>query len=113
MTTAGTRLGTLLLTVAIGGVLITDAAVVGVRQRDRGSHSTVNVTAPKDGPKPTGLEAALPELVAFVEQSRGLKFKRPPKVELLTNEKFEARLRKGDEPGGDPASDPQADADVI
>ncbi len=102
MRTAGARLGTIMLTVAIGGVLITDAAVVGVRQRGGSNQKTVSVKAPaKAG---TALEEALPELVAFVEQSRGLKFTKPPKVELLTDDKFEARLREGEE------SDPAAEA---
>lgn len=109
MTTAGTRLGTILLTVAIGGVLITDAAVVGVRQRDRNGAGTVTVSAPAGGGEKvekaqTALEKALPELISFVEQSRGLKFVRPPKVELLPDDKFEARLHEGGE------SDPEEEA---
>lgn len=94
MRTAGTRLASLVLTVAIGAVLVTDAAVVGLRQGDRHEHETVSVDAP--GVKGRPLEKALPELVAFVEQSRGLKFLRPPKVELLADDKFEAKLNEGD-----------------
>ena len=106
MRAAATRLGTLLLTVAIGGVLITDAAVVGSRHRDQGGGGTVAVVRSK-GAKPSALQAALPELVAFVEQSRGLKFVRPPKVELLADDKFEARLMEGQE------SDPKGEAAFV
>lgn len=105
MTTAGPRLGRLLLTVAIGAVLIADAAVAGVRLSDGGRKESFSGKG-----KPAGksaLEQALPELVAFVEQTRGLKFVRAPKVELLADDQFEPRLKEGATPA------PQGDAAFV
>jgi hypothetical protein len=48
-------------------------------------------------PAVTDLDRLLPELMAFVEQARGLRFKQAPKVELLPDQAFEARLLEGDE----------------
>jgi hypothetical protein len=44
------------------------------------------------------LAAALPEMMRFIEQARGLTFKRPVKVTLLGDEAFRARLRDADRP---------------
>lgn len=41
------------------------------------------------------LQAVLPDLVAFVEQNRGLRFREPPDVRLLPDEEFEAMLLAG------------------
>ncbi|HEX3898692.1 MAG TPA: hypothetical protein VHW74_05925 [Mycobacteriales bacterium] len=47
------------------------------------------------GPIPT-IKQALPGIEAFVEQERGLKFKRPVKVKLLAAKAFVKQLDKGD-----------------
>jgi hypothetical protein len=49
------------------------------------------------GPIPT-VKEALPGIEAFVEQERGLKFKRPIKVKLLAGKAFVKQLDKGDTP---------------
>lgn len=43
-------------------------------------------------PSPGGIAAFLPEAIHFVEQHRGLRFKRPLKVEYLDDATFSARL---------------------
>ena len=92
MTTAASRLLKMVLALAIAGVLLGDAAVVVAR---RDSRSDDDKQAAREVPEDDRrqLEAALPELQSFVEQTRGLRFKTPPEVELLSSEDFDAMLR--------------------
>ena len=99
MTTAGTRLARIVVAALIGMVLIADAAVIGVRQGDDEPSTRPQAAAsdPELKPAASALEAVLPELEAFVEQSRGAKFLRKPKVQLLDDKAFEAKLTEGEE----------------
>ena len=47
---------------------------------------------------PGALEAALPQLISFVERTRGLRFVTRPKVELLSDDRFEQLLEEDDDP---------------
>ncbi|MCA1691143.1 MAG: hypothetical protein LC733_02680 [Actinobacteria bacterium] len=86
------RAGVIALAAAIALILAADVTVV-VRH-DSGSGGE---------PLPGPLEAVLPQLIAFVEQTRGLRFKEQPEVELLDEQEFNARLLEGEgeEPGDD------------
>jgi hypothetical protein len=90
-----------ILGVLIVAVLAGDAAVVLSRQDDDAGRPSTAVTGDGDEapatPEAKALEAALPELEAFVEQSRGLRFTSRPKVELLDDDEFEALLLETDE----------------
>lgn len=94
MTTAASRLTKLVLAVAILGLLAGNAAIV-VDRRDSGKEDAAGPERTEEVPsrERRELEAALPGLIAFVEQSRGLRFKQPPEVELLSSADFEAMLR--------------------
>jgi len=113
MTTAGSRLTKLLLAVAVAGLLLADAAVV-VARRDA---APATAPTPAAGTVPSAdrraLEAALPELIAFVEEVRGLRFKEHPKVELLSPADFEAKLRADVEAEGDEGFDGDAFVGVL
>ena len=96
MTTAASRLTKLVLAVAVAALLAADAVVVVDR---RGSDKT-EAASPDDrdseevpSRERRELEAALPDLIAFVEETRGLRFKEAPNVELLSSADFEALLR--------------------
>jgi hypothetical protein len=54
----------------------------------------------KSAAPPAALAPVLPTLEAFVERARGLKFKEPVPVDLLSKEAFTAKLREGDSSGG-------------
>ncbi|MGH9280317.1 MAG: hypothetical protein ACRD12_19735, partial [Acidimicrobiales bacterium] len=75
------------LAVTIGVLLLADLAVVAARVGPSGSEVD-------DDPRP--LEAVLPELITFVEQARGLRFRTPPDVRLLADDEFDAQLTEGD-----------------
>ena len=54
------------------------------------SPTSIVTSTPTTAPDP--LAQTVKQLEAFVEQHRGLKYKRPVKVELLTNSEFRTRL---------------------
>lgn len=95
MTTAGSRLTKLLLALAVLGLLVGDGAVVLARRGDTRPANSDPPTAAADVPSAErrALEAALPELIAFVEETRELRFKERPKVELLSSDDFDDLLR--------------------
>ena len=96
MTTAGSRLPKLVLALAIVGLLAGDAVVVVARRDDpkpAAGTSTDRPTETVPSAERRALEAALPELIAFVEQTRGLRFKQKPEVKLLSSADFDAELR--------------------
>ena len=101
-TTAGSRLTNWVLALAIVGLLAGDAAVV-VARRDDPKPAAGGSTGPPTETVPSAerraLEAALPELIGFVEETRGLRFKARPEVELLSSTDFDARLRGDFEAG--------------
>src|SRR5919107_4382645 len=102
MTAADRPLVKAILAAVIAIVLAGDVAAVAVRrQGDGGSSGRVDAPAARD------LEAVLPELIAFVERTRGLTFRRPPKVELLSDTEFEKLLTEDDptEPAEGPFDD--------
>ncbi len=79
------------LAVAIVAVLVGDGiALVAHDGRSPGGVSPVPAESP--------LARALPKLEAFVEQARGLRFKRRVPVELLSGDAFTERLRDLEEP---------------
>lgn len=80
------------LAVAIGAVLVGDGITLVAKER---SSSAGVAPIPPGSP----LARALPRLEAFVEQTRGLRFKRRVPVELLAGDAFTERLRTLDEPG--------------
>lgn len=57
---------------------------------------------------PAALAAVLPTLEAFVEQARGLKFKEPVAIDLLSSADFTAKLREGGGSGGSSGGDQAA-----
>ncbi|MGI9022841.1 MAG: hypothetical protein ACR2HV_06370, partial [Acidimicrobiales bacterium] len=59
---------------------------------------------------PDYLEPVLAEVTAFVEQARGLKFKRPPKFALVPDDQFESLLQTDadSEEGDDDSDDPES-----
>lgn len=100
MPTADRPLVKAVLAAAIAVVLAADVAAVNLRRYDDGgSPGGVDTPAARE------LQAVLPELIAFVERTRGLRFLRPPKVELLSDDDFEALLTEGE------PTDPADDAD--
>jgi len=92
----------ILVLIAIVGVLAGDLTLVLVR-RDRGVDAE---PLPVESP----LAQALPRLEAFVEQTRGLRFKRRVPVELLSGDVFTERLRDVDEPRDPQVADDDAEA---
>lgn len=88
------------LLVAIVAVLVGDAATVVARRGGGGPAATA--PGPSGAPRTatptekqsTALERALPELQAFVENARGLQFRQPPNVKLLSDAEFEAKLQE-------------------
>lgn len=68
--------------VAVAAVLVADGVVVAVRLG-------------RDGRRvPAPLEQVVVELEAFVEQERGQRFERPVDVRLVSDDRFEAALRR-------------------
>ncbi|MGH9178727.1 MAG: hypothetical protein ACRD0N_09265 [Acidimicrobiales bacterium] len=61
------------------------------------SGASSTTAAPSTTAPPTGVEAVVPSLQAFVEKERGLAFRQPVKVTLLADGPFEARVRESDE----------------
>ncbi len=57
---------------------------------------------------PAALAPVLPALEAFVEQSRGLKYKQPVPIDLLSTTAFTAKLRESDSSGGNSGGGDQA-----
>ncbi len=94
----------ILLLIAIVGVLAGDLTLVVLR---RGRGAVAAAPLPPDSP----LARALPRLEAFVEQTRGLRFKRRVPVELLAGEEFVERLREVEEPPDE--REARADADAF
>lgn len=94
MATAGSRLTKLVLALAIVGLLVGDGAMIVARRGDSAPDRT-DAAAAEEVPsaRRRALEAALPGLIAFVEQTRELRFKERPKVELLTSADFDGLLR--------------------
>ncbi len=88
------------LAVVITATLVADAGVVLARTGEPGTAATPSVSTLV----PDKLEPVLPGLEAFVEQARGLQYKRPPKVALVADDQFE-KLFQGD--GSDSEADPQ------
>lgn len=80
-----------------GAVPLGAVALVVVLLLTGGNRGGAGVPAPHDGPRtpkpaPTAIRQVLPELVRFVEETRGLTFKRPPQILLLDEEAFLRRL---------------------
>jgi len=87
------------LAAVITTTLVADAGVVLART-DRPDTTAKPVVTEQ---VPDKLQSVLPELEAFVEQTRGLQFKRPPKVALVPDDQFETLLQ-GDGSGSDSGS---------
>jgi len=87
------------LAVVITATLMADAGVVVARtgEPDTAASPSVSTLVPDK------LTPVLPGLEAFVEQARGLQFKRTPKVALVADDQFD-KLLEGD---GSDAADPQ------
>ncbi|HEX3393700.1 MAG TPA: hypothetical protein VHS52_04160 [Acidimicrobiales bacterium] len=84
------------LVAVIAATLVTDAGVVLARSGDDGPHTPpAHAAPPPPDVVPDKLQPVLPELEAFVEQARGLRFERPPKVSLVGDDEFE-KLLDGD-----------------
>lgn len=83
------------LALVIVATLVADAGVVVAR----GGEAATTASPPLSTLAPNKLQATLPELEAFVEQTRGLQFKRPPKVTLLADDQFEKLLQGGPDDG--------------
>jgi len=49
-------------------------------------------------PTSAPLTAVLPQLISFVERTRGLQFRARPKVELLSDDRFDRLLQENDDP---------------
>ncbi len=79
------------LAVVITSTLLADAGVVLARTKDQDTTATPSVSTLV----PDKLEPVLPELEAFVAQTRGLEFKHTPKVSLVADDQFE-KLLQGD-----------------
>jgi len=81
-----------LLAAVIAAVLVGDLVAVAVRATASGGDGggRPDAAAVRD------LQAVLPELIAFVERTRGLRFLRPPDVQLLSDAAFERLLREKD-----------------
>ena len=90
MSTANISPVKLVLAAVIAALLIADGAAVATRAGDGAAPSAADTAAARD------LEAVLPELISFVEQARGLPFRRPPKVKLLSDADFVKLLTEGD-----------------
>lgn len=90
----------------LGTILLVLAVDVGL---------VIGRTRPPPAPveDPPSLEAALGDLVAFVERERGLRFREPPDVRLLPDEEFEATLLEpsASETDSDIAAQREADRD--
>ncbi|HEX8770589.1 MAG TPA: hypothetical protein VF711_07470 [Acidimicrobiales bacterium] len=82
-----------LVAVAIAIVLIGDGLALA-------THSSTDSSSDAAA-TPAALAPVLPGLEAFVEQARGLKFKEPVPVDLLSREAFTAKLREGDSSASD------------
>ena len=89
------------LAVAIVAVLVGDGIAVVVHGGD-GEADAVPV------PAQSPLARALPRLEAFVEETRGLRFKRRVPVELLSADAFTERLRDVEEPEDQAEADAEA-----
>lgn len=84
------------LVAVIAATLVADAGVVLARSGNDDPHTPPAHAAPAPPDVvPDKLQPVLPELEAFVEQARGLRFKRPPKVSLVPDDEFE-KLLEGD-----------------
>ncbi len=97
------------LAFVIVATLLADAGVVVARSGEPGSTASPSVSTM---PVPDKLQATLPELEAFVEQTRGLQFKRPPKVALVADDQFEKLLQGGPDVGPS-AEDQQSSLGVL
>ena len=96
------------LAAAVVVVLIGDAIALAVHD---GTGRLDAAPVPVESP----LARALPRLLAFVEETRGLRFKRRVPVELLSGDAFTERLRdveESDDEAGDEA-DAEADAEAF
>jgi len=88
------------LAVGIAATLVADAGVVLARTGEPDTTASPSVSTLV----PDKLQPVLPELEAFVERTRGLQFKRTPKVALVADDEFE-KLLKGD--GSDTGAGPE------
>jgi hypothetical protein len=101
-----------LVAVGIAIVLLGDGLALA-------THTTSNSSSDASATLPAALAPVLPGLEAFVEQARGLMFKKPVPVDLLSREAFTAKLREGgsddsgDESGGDQSDDQAAFAGFL
>ena len=96
------RVVEVLVAVAIVGVLAGDAVLLVSRRGGGVDAAPLPVESP--------LARALPRLEAFVEQTRGLRFKRRVPVELLSGDAFTERLRDVDDPHDQQAADADAES---
>ncbi|MDQ6909520.1 MAG: hypothetical protein M3Z84_01850 [Actinomycetota bacterium] len=64
------------------------------------THDSRGSSSGSRAPAPGALAPILPTLEAFVEQSRGLRFKEPVAIDLLSRKEITAKLRRGDGSGG-------------
>lgn len=77
------RAAALVCAVGLVVVLVGDGITVALRMGRSGSR-----------PTPSALERVLPDLESFVERERGLRFRRPVRVELQSDARFAAALRR-------------------
>ncbi|MBA3266682.1 MAG: hypothetical protein H0T70_00275 [Acidimicrobiia bacterium] len=82
-----------LLALVIAATLAADVGLVVARA---GDDDTAEPEFTQELPE--DFKPVLAELQAFVEQSRGLKFKKPPNVALIPDAEFEEVLQGGEEP---------------
>jgi len=88
------------LTIGIAATLVADAGVVLARTGEPDTTASPSVSTLV----PDKLQPVLPELEAFVERTRGLRFERTPNVALVADDEFE-KLLKGD--GSDTGAGPE------
>jgi hypothetical protein len=90
--------------VGIAIVLIGDGLILATHDGDPGTTTAESVaaddssssdTSASDGAASSDLSPIVPELEAFVETARGLKFKEPVPVDFLSSKAFTAKLRDG------------------
>ncbi|MEO6121216.1 MAG: hypothetical protein ABIW46_09390 [Acidimicrobiales bacterium] len=93
-----------LATAALLGVGVAAAVVHDPAEAQRVTSSN----RPGPAASSAGIEAALPELVAFVERERGLRFLEAVDTELLDDEAFEKRLGSPDAEASKEIEDAQA-----
>ncbi len=91
---------------ALAGLIL--ALLVG-----NGTVVALRVGDSQEAAVPAELKPVLPELEAFVQQTRGLQYKHPPKVKLIPDSKFESLLLDTSSDGQSSAADGQAFVGVM